>query len=306
MNLRKFAHFLAVVENRSFRKASEAVHLSQPALSRSLQSLEEELGIALLDRTYGRIVPTSFSKPIVDHIRRMMAEARALQESVRRIKGLEEGEIGIGFGPFAAATVLGPVMRELVSHYPKLRVRIEVANSGLLLELLRQDRLDLVVGDSRNLTEPENVAIIKFPKQLIAMVASRDNELAKRRGRLSLANLKGCSTGAPTLPGELLHRIRGQGLPEFPSVTCDDMRVLLDLAENTQLVALVPQLVVEDLDDRDALVALHMPMPFDRYAYTSIMHTRGRTLGPATTLLIQLVSERLGGIGAKGRIRTGP
>ena len=302
MNLRKFAHFLAVVENRSFRKASEAVHLSQPALSRSLKSLEDELGIPLLDRAYGRIVPTAYSKPIVDHIRRMTAEARALEESVRRVKGLEEGEIGIGFGPFAAVTALGPVMRDMVSRYPKLRVRIEIANSGLLLELLKQDRLDLVVGDSRYQTELENVAIIKLPKQLIAVVASRDNELARRPGRLSLADLKNRSTGSPTLPGELLQMIRGQGLADFPTVTCDDMRVLLELAENTQLIALVPQLVVDDLGDRDALVALRMPMPFDRYAHPCIMHTKGRTLGPAGNLLIELVSERFGAVRAKGRL----
>lgn len=303
MNLRKFSHFLAVVESRSFRKASEAVHLSQPALSRSLKSLEDELGIPLLDRAYGRIVPTAYSQPIVDHIRRMTAEARALEESVRRIKGLEEGEIGIGFGPFAAATALAPVMRDLVARYPKLRVRIEVANSGLLLELLRQDRLDLVVGDSRYLIDPENVTAIKLPKQLIAVVAGRGNELVRRSGKLTWADLKGRSTGAPTLPSELLRLIKDQGLPDFPTVTCDDMRVLLELAENTELIALVPQLVVDERAGQSALVALRMPMPFDRYAYPCIMHTRGRTLGPAATLLTQLVSERFGAARANDRTR---
>lgn len=301
MNLRKFSHFLAVVENGSFRKASEAVHLSQPALSRSLKSLEDELGIPLLDRAYGRIVPTAYSQPIVDHIRRMTAEDRALKDSVRRIKGLEEGEIRIGFGPFAAATALPSVMREMVSRYPKLRLSVEIANSGLLLELLKQDRLDLVVGDSRYSVDLGEVSVIQMSKQQIAVVASRSHELARRAGQLTLADLKDRSTGAPTLPPDLLQSFKGHGLVDFPTLTCDDMRVLAELAENTQLIALVPQLVVDELAGRNTLAVLRVSTPFDRYAYPCIMHTRGRTLGPAATLAIELVSEWFGVPRAKKR-----
>ena len=294
MNLRKFAHFLAVVENRSFRKASEVVHLSQPALSRSLKSLEDELGIQLLDRAYGHLVPTAYSQPIIDHMRRLTAEDRALKDSVRRIKGLEEGEIRIGFGPFAAATALPSVMRDMVSRYPRLRLRIEIANSGLLLELLKQDRLDLVVGDSRYSADLSEVSVIQLSKQKIAFVACRNHELALRGGRLALSDLKDRSTGAPTLPPELLRSFKGHGLVDFPTLTCDDMRVLGDLAENTQLIAMVPQLVVDELAGRISLAVLHVSTPFDRYAYPCMMHTRGRTLGPAATLAIELVSAWFG------------
>lgn len=294
MNLRKFAHLLAVVESSSLGKAAETVHLSQPALSRSLKSLEDELGIPLLDRAYGHLVPTAYSKPIIDHIRRITAEDRALKDAVRRIKGLEEGEIRIGFGPFAAATALPSVMRDMVSRYPKLRLRIEISNSGMLLELLKEDRLDLVVGDSRYSADLGEVTIINMSKQQIAVVANRNHELARRASRLTLADLKDRSTGAPTLPPNLLQSFRSHGLADFPTLTCDDMRVLVELAENTQLIALVPQLVVDELAARNALAVLRVSTPFDRYAYPCIMHTSGRTMGPATTLAIELVSDWFG------------
>lgn len=291
MNLRKLSHFLAVVESGSFRKAAEAVHLSQPALSRSLKSLEEELGIPLFDRSYGRIVPTISSQPIVDHIRRMTAEDRALKDSVRRIKGLEEGEIRIGFGPFAAATAMTSVMRDLISRYPKLRVNIEIANAGQLLELLKQERLDLIVGDSRYSADLSEVAVIELSKQEIAVVANSQHVLAQHPGPLTLADLQGRATGAPMLPPELLQSFKGHGLVDFPTLTCDDMRVLVELAENTQLIALVPQLVVDALAGRNTLTVLNVSTPFDRYAYPCIMHTRGRTLGPAATLVSELVRQ---------------
>lgn len=294
MNLRKFAHFLAVVENRSFRKAAEAVHLSQPALSRSLKSLEDELGIPLLDRAYGHLVPTAYSQPIIDHIRRMTAEDRALKDSVRRIKGLEEGEIRIGFGPFTAATVLPSVMRDMVSRYPKLRLRIEIANSGLLLELLKQDRLDLVVGDSRYSADLEEITVIRMSKQQIAFAVNRDHELARSRKKLTLADLRSRATGSPTLPPELMRSFKEHGLTDFPTLTCDDMRVLVGLAENTQLIVMVPRLAVAELAGHDTLAALRVSMPFECYGYPCVMHARGRTLGPAATLVIELVSGWFG------------
>lgn len=294
MNLRKLEHLLAVVENRSFRKAAEAVHLSQPALSRSLASLEQELGITLLDRSYGRIVPTAYAQPLVDHMRRIASESRALKESVRRLKGLEEGEIRIGFGPFAAATALGPVMREVVSHYPRLRVNIEIGNSGLLLELLRKDRLDIVIGDSRYLQDPEGITIQELRRQTIAIVAHHRHELILSGRALTLDDLRHQTTGAPTLPNELVAVIRDLGFDDFPTVTCDDMSVLVEMAQATSMVVLVPRLVVDSLPNRHSLAVLPIPVPFDPYTRPSIMYTAGRTLGPVGTLLTDLVGKWFG------------
>ena len=294
MNLRKFSHLLAVIQSGSFRKAAEEVHLSQPALTRSLASLEEELGVTLLDRAYGRVVPTNYAQPIVDHIRRIASEGRALKESVRRIKGLEEGEIRIGFGPFLAATVLCPVMKEVVTRHPQLRVGVEIANSGLLLELLKQDRLDIVVGDSRYLEDPDGVDVMELQRQEIAIVAHRDHPLVRHDEPLSLQALKSHTSGAPTLSADLLRAFSAQGLPDFPTITCDDMRVLIEMAEAGSLVVLVPKLVVRELTNHDTLRVLQLPMPISRYTQPCIMHARGRSLGPVGTLMVQLISDWFG------------
>ncbi|HMP09500.1 LysR family transcriptional regulator [Hydrogenophaga sp.] len=292
MNIRKLAHLLAVIESRSLRSAADMVHLSQPALTRSLQSLEEELGIQLLDRMYGRVVPTAHSAPVVEHIRKLLSEARALQESVRRIKGLEEGEIRVGFGPFAAVAALRAVSSELVSHYPRLGLRIELANSPLLIELLLQDRLDLVVCDSRYLVDGD-VQVIKLPRQPMAFAVGKTNPLRRRRGRLTMDDLRQHPIGAPTLPADLLATFREHGFDDFPTVACDEMRVLLDLSANTSMVAMLPQLVVDGLGREQGVAALPVDVPFDPFAYPCIMHPKGRTLGPAATMLMELVHKRL-------------
>lgn len=291
MNLRKLKHLLAVIEHGSVRAASEQVHLSQPALSRSLSSLEHELGIALLDRTYGQIVQAAYAKPVIDHLRRICAEDRALRETIRRIKGLDEGEVRVGFGPFAAATALRPVMQEVMSSYPNLSFTLEIANTGLLLELLRQDRLDIVIGDSRYLDQPEGISIIALKHQTIAIAVQPEHELTASPPPLTLADLQTHTTGSPTLPDELAKQLRKHGLADFPTVTCDDMRVLVDLAERTELVVILPQLVVKERVRRGSLTTLELAMPFRPHTNPCIMHISGRMLGPASRLLIDLVSH---------------
>lgn len=291
MNLRKLAHLLAVVESRNMRVAAEAVHLSQPALSRSLKSLEDELGITLLDRAYGRILPTGYSEPVLQHIRNLSAEGRALRETVRRLKGLEEGSIRVGFGPFTAATALRPIARDLVSRYPNLRLHIELASSPLLIELLHEDRLDLVVCDSRYL-EDGDLAVTRLPKQPVGFLAGRDHPLHSR-GRIGLEELKSFPIGAPKLPVELLTAFRDHGFDDFPSVACEEVRLLLELATCTPLVVMVPQVVIDTLLEARELVALPVDVPFDPYAYPCIIHGRAKTLGPAASLLIRLVQQQL-------------
>lgn len=292
MNLRKLNHFLAVVESRNMRLAAEAVHLSQPALSRSLKSLEDELGIELFDRAYGKIVPTTYSSTVVDHIRRLASEERALKESVRRIKGLDEGEIRVGFGPFAAADALRPVAGKLLARYPKLTLKLELANSPLLIELLDQGRLDVVICDSRYLTHDIDMKIHRLPRQPIAFVAGRDNPLHSRRN-LHLEDLRAHTIGSPTLPPDLLAAFHSRGFEDFPSVYCDDMHVLLDLAAASPLVAMVPELVVRNANTSSDIKSLNVKVPFEPYAYPCILHARERKLGPAGTLMLELMQEQL-------------
>lgn len=300
MNIRKLAHLLAVIDNRSMRAAAESVHLSQPALSRSLKSLEDELGIELLDRSYGRVMPTSYSAPVLEHIRNLTAEAGALRETVRRVKGLEEGSIRVGFGPFAAATALRLVARDLVSRYPKLKLHIELANSPLLVELLQQNRLDVVVCDSRYLAG-EDFTVTQLSPQPVGFLAGPGHPLRRRRGRIALEELRDYPVGAPTLPPELIATFRENGFQDFPSVGCESVGLLLEVALHTPLVVMVPQVVLEILAEAHGLVALPVDAPFSLFAYPCVIHGRGRMLGPAAALLKELVQQQLGPPPGTGR-----
>ena len=93
MDTRHIRHFMALVECGSFARASEVVHLSQPALSRSIQELERQLGARLFDRGRFGVVLTAHGRAALPHVRGLLAAAESLRQEVEAIDELETGEL---------------------------------------------------------------------------------------------------------------------------------------------------------------------------------------------------------------------
>jgi len=288
MNFRKLSHLLALLETGSYRKAADAVHLSQSALSRSIQSLEDDLGIPLVDKMHGDVVPTPQGALVLQQIRRIAFNTRELFETIKRINGVEEGEVRIGIGPFPASTALDHVLKEMIIEYPRLKIHVERSNPELLLALLNDDKLDLVVGDSRYVSNTSQIHILDLPSQTVGFVASRSHpvlQLGKKT--LALSDLEPWVVGTPTIPGDLVDEIRSHGLPSFPSIVCEDMRLLISLASETNLIAIVPDKLISRTEHQYLIQRLTIDFPFDISAHPRIMFAKGKTIGPATDTLIR-------------------
>ncbi|MDI7065621.1 LysR family transcriptional regulator, partial [Klebsiella pneumoniae] len=106
VNSRRLGHLIALAEEGSFARAAERVHLSQPALSRSIQALEEEVGMKLFDRAARGVAMTAAGRLLVERARRVLFETRCLFRDVELLKAHELGEVRIGLGPYAAVVLL--------------------------------------------------------------------------------------------------------------------------------------------------------------------------------------------------------
>ena len=97
MNLRRLEQLIALAEEGSFVRAAERTHLSQPALTRSIQHLEHDLGIRLFDRTRQGVVPTAAGQQLVDRARRVLFEVRGLVTQFRTEAGVAKAVDGVDF-----------------------------------------------------------------------------------------------------------------------------------------------------------------------------------------------------------------
>ncbi|HTD04114.1 LysR family transcriptional regulator [Undibacterium sp.] len=240
MNLRRLSHLLALADEGSFAKAAEKIHLSQPALSRSIQSLEAELDMQLCERQTRGVILTAAGKMVVERARRVLAEARALDRDVNLFKNHELGEVSFGFGPYPAAILMADVLAALSTSYPRLTVHSEVSNWTSLLEGLRTEALDFFIVERR--------AVLPAPElstQLLSLHQcgwfARPEHPVFRQAKLTLSALRQLRLASVPLPGHM-HQSMRRMLKCKPSeelhfhVECNSFFVLKQLAEKSDTV----------------------------------------------------------------------
>ncbi|HEY2188724.1 MAG TPA: LysR family transcriptional regulator, partial [Caldimonas sp.] len=149
MNTRQLRHLLAVVEMGSVSAAAEKVHLSQPALSRSLRALEDELRAPLFDRYERRLVPTPFARAYLARARRIVFEEAEGARELALMHSGRAGSLAFGMGSALARSLLARLLVELMAGAPRLKLRTLIETTDRLLDALRDEELDFFVGDVR-------------------------------------------------------------------------------------------------------------------------------------------------------------
>ena len=147
MTLVQLRHFVVLVDKGSFVQASAALFITQPALTRSIRGLEDELGGALFDRLGRRIALTPFGSEALIRARRLVSDAEALKQTG---KGLHAGLIGklrVGLSSAPGALLSSPLMLHMAEHHPRLQVEISRGNTAVLLDALREQHLDAAIVD---------------------------------------------------------------------------------------------------------------------------------------------------------------
>ncbi|MCK9512440.1 MAG: LysR family transcriptional regulator [Pigmentiphaga sp.] len=136
--------FLAVLEHRKLTTAAEALFLTQPALSKSLRRLEEELGVPLFTRTPTGMVPTSYGIALGRRARLIDLESRQAREELRVLREGGAGSITIGIGPLWSAYGIPEAVTQLVAKRSKMHVRIVSGVLDTLIPQLLKGELDVV------------------------------------------------------------------------------------------------------------------------------------------------------------------
>lgn len=296
MDLKRLRHVVALAQNNSFAQAAEVVHLSQPAFSRSIQSLEEEFGVELFTRGQRKITPTPYGKLVVERAQRMLSEAKSLQRDVKRMRAHEFGEIALGFGPIPAAALLESMLTRITREHPSIRVRIEITHWRNLLKLLEMDELDFFIADTRELLSSERLAIEPLPEFRIG-VYCRHNHPALRSQPVDLSDVVKYSIASFKLPdnmfAEFTQSLEFDGDPRtLFSVQCDNMPTLERVALNSDLLVIGPRMAFRDAVESGRLVELDLINPLKVTTRMGIIRIRDRMVAPGAELLISMAMEQ--------------
>ena len=136
-------YIYAVYEHGSFSKAAEALYLTQPALSTSVQKVEARIGMPLFDRTHKPLALTEAGRLYIQKYYEFRDLERELEEQLEDISSMQTGLLRIGGTHYFHSVILPPVLAAYMKKYPKIRIDLKEAASDELLDLIYEHEIDI-------------------------------------------------------------------------------------------------------------------------------------------------------------------
>ncbi len=148
MNLRHIEAFKAVMENGTVNRAAEAMHISQPAVSKLLQAFERAAGFKVFDRTQGRLAPTAEGLTLYRDVERVFAGADEIRRAAEEIRTLRRGTLSVGAMPALSAGFVQRVAAVFLQERPEVNLEIRSAQRVKLMDSLASGKLDIALCNS--------------------------------------------------------------------------------------------------------------------------------------------------------------
>ncbi len=190
MELRQLRYLVALAEELNFTRAAASEHIAQPALSQQIRRLEDEFGLALVERTTRHVALTDAGELLVVRARRVMAELESANTELEALRGMYTGHVAIG-----AMHTMGPVDLSLVlarfhGLHPDVGLTVREQSSEEMAEMLRDDELDLAFLSVTERVEAHGLGLHQLVSEELVVLLPRDHALADRR-QVRMADLAG-------------------------------------------------------------------------------------------------------------------
>jgi DNA-binding transcriptional LysR family regulator len=265
MDIHHLQHFLAVVETGSFHAAAGRLNLTQQAVSRSIKSLEAELGVRLVERRARdrrRVGPTQFGQLLLPHAKTVAKDMQALRDQFHDLLGHRHTLVRFAATPTAMRRLVAPALPRFHEQRPKLRVQAMTAVLPSILMRLAEGAFDFVVADEPPEPRDDTFDVEPLLQDRCVIVCGARHALARQRGAAVEARVLakhrwiGFGPFMPTLQGtRQLFEAAALEIPDRALETSSLDLTLAELRGGDCLAAMPAELVRAELDAGE-LVAL--------------------------------------------------
>ncbi|MFQ5988912.1 MAG: selenium metabolism-associated LysR family transcriptional regulator [Candidatus Methylomirabilales bacterium] len=295
MNLSQLKAFLAVAEDRSFSRAAEKLYLSQPAVSKQIQALEEGLGMRLFDRVGRSILLTEAGNILHDHAHIAFQTLEEARETINQLRGLQRGHLRISAASTIGTYMLPQPLGELKAQFPGIEISLAITNKARVVQQVLNHEVELgFVGPP---VEPAELEMEEYLLDELVLIMAPTHRLAHEE-----------SVAVAQLAEEVfILREQGSGTREIMEEELARARVSLKKAMELGSTEAIKQAVaanlgvsivskfaiaLEILQSRLAVARLR-ELDLRRQLY--IVHHSGRTLSPAAQEFCSLLRRSAAG-----------
>lgn len=303
IDLRQLRHVLALDQFRSFARAAEAVGLTQPALSRSIQVLEKSIGAKLFDRDRTRVVPTSVGERLIAQARPLLVQAGDIDRDLQQMLGLEAGLLRIGAGPYPAEISVGIAVGRLLGRYPRLRVDLSVDDWPALVQRVVSGEIDVAIAEMSLAVDDERLHVEPLPQHQGVFYCRPGHPLATQIGP-TLDEVRRYPLVTTALPTRLAQLADAKNLhllsntPEgaaAPEIRVESVGLARRIVMESDAIGIAVFSQIENEVTLGHLAALPLKMPWVKTNYGVIRLAR-RTPAPAAIAFMDILRDVESGI----------
>ncbi|MEY3105415.1 MAG: hypothetical protein RJA72_1447 [Pseudomonadota bacterium] len=287
LTLTQLRHFVTLAEIGSFAQTARVVFLTQPALTRSIAALEEELGERLFDRVGRRIILTPFGREVLDRAQRLVRDTQTLKSLRQGLQSGMNGQLKLGLGSGPGALFSHRLLRHMAQHHPRLRLYLSRGSTEVLLQGLKSQRLDAAIVDIRAM-RPSTDFEVSHSFELVTGFLVRPEHPLLSQTQLSLTEILAYPLASTTLSDEVARMLMEDYGPEanpdhMVTLMSDETSHIVDIARHTDGVVLT---IVDAARD---LISLPIKPPMRATARFGLVTLDKRQEAPA----LRIVREQL-------------
>ncbi|PDS35049.1 LysR family transcriptional regulator [Rhizobium anhuiense] len=278
---RHLENFLALYEARNMHLAADRKGISQPALTKSLKLLEEELGAELFIRTHRGLEPTDAGDALYQHACAIEQSARFASLDIGDIHANLGGRIRIGVGPVLAVSTFPAALADFHRQLPTIRISVETAISTHLFNALVNNDVDIVVAALPEMPLPERFTAVKLLTTNMVAICRQghpilslkriDRETLTRFGRVGFVEDRDFEKKAQRVFGVSSERLR-------PVIETTSLSIMFGILATTDYYAIVSEMIVTRAR-RDELASFLpdgglWPLDIDLMCKSSLINSR--------------------------------
>ncbi|MFC4714384.1 LysR family transcriptional regulator [Planococcus dechangensis] len=250
MDIRQLSYFIEVAKHKSFTKAAQALHVTQPTLSKMVKNLEEEMDVSLFDRSSRKVRLTDAGEVVFVQAQKIVNSLDDLSSSLYDVMSLNKGKIKIGLPPVISTLFFPTIIAAFQSRYPDVTVILVEDGAKKVEEKVFDGEVDL--GFVMLPVDPERFDVLPFVDQEIKLLVHEEHPLADQ----SLRNLIDFRddpflllSKEFTLNSRTLEFCRSEGFEPKVAYESSQWDFIVGMVEKNLGVTLMPQLICDRVQD---------------------------------------------------------
>lgn len=306
IKLRQLVHAQAVFRYGNFRQAAEAVHISQPALSRSIQNLEVMLGVPLFDRHTTEVTPTAFGQAVLRRAEILLLDAEELEREIMLLQGLGIGCLSVGMGLYPAELSGNQALAALIGVHPNLQISVRIRYSLELQKLVTKREVDLGFGEISHLMDTPGLKVESIGQHELLCFCRPGHPILARKS-ISEKDLDAFPVVSTPVRAERANlfprnlRLDPTGTYSIPALQVEDLTAMRVIVSATDAISYATPVQLEPHLRRGEFAAIPFRAPWLRLDY-GFFYLAARSLSPAVEAFMTLVRQIESELAEKNRV----